>query len=135
MDGFEKDLLAEFDRVVGDIEKGIRQEIKAGLQKAAEFSPVDTGWLRSNYRVAVGSEDIPLEPATRPPGAGTPMSPDTAAEAQKLEHYTLETDVTIGNAVPYSIFIDGGTTKIPAGNIMERVAQSITARITKRFSK
>jgi hypothetical protein len=132
-DDFEKQLVGAFDGVVKQIEKGIRSAVVDGLRKAVLFSPQQTGWLKSNFRIAVNSEDVALNPSTRPKPGTTVLTPDTATEAAKLETFKSGDQVTIANAVPYSIFIDRGTSKIAAANITERVAQFVSSLIERKF--
>lgn len=131
-DEFEKDLLAEFDRAIATVEKGIAEAVVEGLQRAVEMSPIDTGFFASNHRIALNATDVDLVPAERPKPVGKPVlnaNPQEIAkrESAKLESFKLGDTIIIGNAVPYAGHVDR------ASLTYERTGDSIFARIERKF--
>lgn len=132
MDNFEKDLLAELDRAIKQIEKGVTEAVSEGLQRAVEMSPVDTGYFANNHRIGLNTDDVDLVPSARPQPIGHPVLSTNSTEivnreSGKLANFKIGDLVIIGNAVSYALHVD----RIAA--VYERTSDAIFFRIEKKF--
>jgi hypothetical protein len=108
--GIEKRISAASDRILNETFNNIRRAALAGHNAAVATTPVDTGFARSQWGISVGA------PAS---------SESDALSINSLDRWKGDASIFIVNPVPYTEFLDEGSSDQSPGGMTKFAVQAI----------